>query len=179
MAFLLRKIRKNRWYKTEKIDWLPSGELPADPLNDLGTKSNELSVFHVSADESNLNRILASLATNVEQLSHVDFALFDEELISELGIKIKKSKGDLPDEQVNNWHSDLFELSATKLLLLAKAISNNAKFDRKLHTQILELIADMISSGQIDRSRIKWKSLDDFEKLDKLLTERAKKHHSK
>lgn len=53
MAFLLRKIRKNRWYK-EQIEWLPDGELQADPLSDLGTKSNELSVYHVVIDESNL-----------------------------------------------------------------------------------------------------------------------------
>ncbi len=173
MSLLLRKIRKNRWYKTEQLDWLPSGELPADPLSDLGTKSNELSVFHVSTDESNLNRIVASLATNVNQLSNVDFALFDEKLISELGIRIKKSKGDLPDEQVNNWHSDLYELSATKVLALAKAINDKAKIDRKLPLQVLNLIADMLISGQLDRSRIKWKSQDDFEKLDKLLEERA------
>src|SRR5215510_4864620 len=106
MAFLLRKIRKTRWYRTESFDWLPNGELPADPLSDLGTKSNELSVYHVAADESNLDRIIASLAANVDQLAHVDFALFDESVISELGIKIKPSKGDLPDDQVNNWHSD-------------------------------------------------------------------------
>jgi len=169
MAFLLRKIRKNRWYKTEQLDWLPDGELPADPLSDLGTKSNELSVYNVSADESNLGRIIASLAANVDQLSHVDFALFDENVISELGIKIKKSKGDLPDEQVNNWHSDLYELSAPNILILAKAINDKARIDRKLPAQILKLIADALTSGQIDRTRIKWKSQEDFEKLDKLL----------
>lgn len=173
MALLLRKIRRNRWYKTEKIDWLPEGELQADPLNDLGTKSNELSVYHVSVDESNLDRIIASLAVNSEQLSHVDYALFDENIISELGIKIKKSKGELPDEQVNNWHSDLYELSATKLLVLAKAMNDKAKIDRKALMQVLNVIADLLVKGQIDRSRIKWKSQDDFERLDRLLAERT------
>ena len=172
MAYLLRKIRKNRWTRKEDLSWLSAGELPADPLSDLATQSNELSVYHVSDDASNIDRIIASLAANVEQLSNVDFAVFDENIISELGIKIKKSKGDLADEQVNNWHSDLYELSGTKILILAKAINDKAKFDRKLPAQILGLIADRLTGGQIDRTRMKWKSEDDLRKLDKLLSER-------
>ena len=172
MAFLLRKIRKNRWYK-EKFDWLPDGELQADPLSDLGTKSNELSVYHVVIDESNLDRIIASLAANSEQCDNFDFAIFDENIISELGIKIKKSKGELPDEQVNNWHSDLCELSATKLVILAKAIYDKAKTGRKVPEQVLNLVADSLRKGRIDRGRIKWKSQNDVEKLDKLLAERT------
>lgn len=173
MAFLLRKIRRNRWYKTEPIDWLPDGELQADPLSDLGTKSNELSVYHVVIDEANLDRIIASLAANSEQWDNFDFAIFNENIISDLGIKIKNSKGELPDEQVNNWHNDLCELSATKLVILAKAIYEKARIDRKTPAQVLNLVADFLMNGQIDRSRIKWKSQDDLDKLDKLIAERT------
>lgn len=155
------------------MDWLPERELQADPLSDLGTNSNELSVYHVVIDESNLDRIIASFVANSEQLSHFDFAIFDENIISELGINIKKSKGELPDEQVNNWHSDLYELSATKLVILAKAINEKAKIDRKGLVQVINLVADSLMNGQIDRSRIKWKSKEDFDRLDKLLTERT------
>lgn len=172
MAFLLRKIRRNRWYK-EQIEWLPDGELQADPLSDLGTKSNELSVYHVVKDESNLDRIIASLAANSERCDNFDFAIFDENIISELGIKIKKSKGELPDEQVNNWHSDLCELSATKLVVLAKAIYDKAKTGRKVPEQVLNLVADSLINGQIDRSRVKWAKPEDLAKLEKIISTRS------
>jgi len=172
MTFLLRKIRKNRWYKTEPIDWLLDGELQADPLGDLATKSNELSVYHVVADESNLDRIIASLAVNVEQLSHVDFAIFDEKIISDVGIKMKESEGDLPDEQVNKWHSDLYEISAVKLLTLAKEINDKAKIERRSFMQVLNMVANSLNNNYFDRSRIKWTSQTDLDKLDKLLAGR-------
>lgn len=151
------------------MSWLPDGELPADPLNDLGTQSNELSVYHITANRSNLDRVIAALAANTDNLSNIDFAVFDENVISELGIKIKKSKGKSPDDQVNNWHSDLYELTATKVLSLARAIKDRAKIDRKV--QVLNMVADALINGQIDRSRIKWKSQDDLDKLDKIVAE--------
>jgi hypothetical protein len=67
----------------------------------------------------------------------------------------------------------LYELSATTILALAKAINDKAKIDRKLPLQILNLVADALTNGQIDRTRIKWKSQEDFEKLDKVLADSA------
>ena len=171
MAYLLRKIRKTRWVTTEDMTWLSDGELPADPLNDLGTQSNELSVYYITASESNLDRVIAALAANADNPSNIDFAVFDEEMIPELGIRIKKSNGMLPDEQVNNWHHDLYELSATKILSLARAIKGKARIDRKM--QILNMVADSVIKSQINRSLIKWKNQADLDKLDKLVSERA------
>ena len=99
MTFLLRKIRKNRWYKTDEMVWLSDGELPADSLSDLATQSNELSVYHISINESNLDRVIAALAANSGFLSNFDFAIFGDEIVSEIGIKIKKSPGDSPDDK--------------------------------------------------------------------------------
>lgn len=69
MARILRKIRKNRWYKTEEISWLPDNELQADALDDLRTKYNELSVYRIDENESNLDRVIAALATNTDNPS--------------------------------------------------------------------------------------------------------------
>ena len=142
MTYLLRKIRKNRW--TEEIAWLPGKELQADALNDLGTKSNELSVYHIAQNQSNLDQVVAALAVNTTDPSNIDFALIEENIVSELGIKIKKSKGELADDQVNNWHSDLHELSASKLLSLAVAIKREAKIERKAPIQILNMVANSL-----------------------------------
>lgn len=173
MAYLLRKIRKSRWYKTEETNWLNNEELQADALDDLRTQSNAFSVFHINQEETNLHRVVAALAANNKFLSNFDFALFDEEVISETGIKIKKSLGDSPDDQVNNWHSDLRELSAQKLLHLASQIRTRAKINRMNHLQVLNLVADSLINGRIERSHIKWESQEDLAKLDKIVNNRT------
>ncbi len=173
MTFLLRKIRKNRWYKTDEMVWLSDGELPADSLSDLGTQSNELSVYHISINESNLDRVIAALAANSGFLSNFDFAIFGDEIVSEIGIKIKKSPGDSPDDQVNNWHSDLLELSAQKVLSLASQIQARARIKRITHKQVLNFVADSLINGQINRSHIKWESQDDQDKLDIVIAARS------
>jgi hypothetical protein len=166
MAYLLRKIRRNRWYKTEETTWLAENDLQADALNDLGTKSNELSVYHI-------NRVIAALAVNANNPSNIDFAIFSEDVVSAVGIKIKKSQGELPDEQVNGWHSDLYELSALKLLNLATTIKAMAKIERKSPMQVFNIVADSLINGQIDRSKIKWTNPEDFSKLDKVIVTRS------
>lgn len=171
MGYLLRKIRKNRWITYEDMTWLLDGELPADPLNDLGTQANELSVYHVTENESNLNRIIAALAVNTTEPSNIDFALFSEDVVVNLAIKIKKSKGELADDQVNNWHSDLHELSAVKLLNLAKEIKTSSKrIDRKPPLEVLNVVANSVVNGYIDRSRIKWVKSQDLEKLERAIS---------
>lgn len=169
MAYLLRKIRKIRW--TQEIDWLLDEDLQADTLGDLGTTSNELSVYHVDHNKNNLRRIISALAVNTKEYSNVDFALFDENLIAELGIKMKKSKGELADEQVNQWHSDLYELTASKLLELAKSIKKNSIIERKMPKEVLALVADSLQNDFLDRSRIKWKA-EDLVKVEELTTKK-------
>jgi len=173
MALLLRKIRKSRWYKTESMSWLSENELPADSLSDLGTKSNELSVYHISLNESNLDRVIAALAANSGFLSNFDYAIFNEEMLSNSGIKTKKTPGDSSDEQVNNWHIDLYELSAHKLLNLALQIKHHASIKRLSHKQVLNFIVDALISGHINRSNIKWESKEDQDMLDRLIAERS------
>jgi hypothetical protein len=169
MAYLLRKIRKARW--TQEVDWLLEEDLQADALGDLGTASNELSVYHVAENRDNLNQVIAALAVNTKESSNIDFALFDENLIAELGIKIKKSKGELADDQVNNWHSDVYEISASKLLVLAKSIKKKAAIDRKMPKEVLTVVADSLQNNLLDRTRVKWKT-EDVEKVEEIIAKR-------
>ncbi len=168
MAYLLRKIRKSRWYRTKDIAWLPDNELQADALDDLRTTCNELSVYYIDENESNLDRVLAALAANADNPSHVDFAIFDQTILSDIGISCKGSRGELPDEQVSNWHNDLYELSASKLLELALAIKATARIERKGYRQILELVAESLVIGRIDPARLKWKKKY-IDKVDEII----------
>jgi hypothetical protein len=172
MAYLLRKIRKNRWYKTEELTWLPENELQADALDDLRTKSNELSVFHIDQDTSNLNRVVAALAISFDDPSNFDFALLNEETMSEMGIKWKRSPGALSDKEVNNWHSDLYELSDSRLLELARTIKTKAIIERRDYAEVLNIVATSLGDGHIDRSKIRWKKRD-LEDLDALIASQS------
>ena len=69
MPLFLRIIRKAKWYKNEQVPWLPEGELQADTLTDLSTKSNELSVWHIEDDRSNLEQVVTALAAGRDHLN--------------------------------------------------------------------------------------------------------------
>ncbi len=160
MPLILRKIRKARWYKDSKSNfpWLLDEDIPADPLGDLATNNNELSVWQVEDDKSNLHGVVVALAANSDDISNLDYALFDQQLLNEINIAIKPSKGVSPDEIANlNWHSDLVELSARKLVDLAKAVLVNAEIKRIPEKEILHLLVQAVLSGQIERAKLRSK----------------------
>ncbi len=45
MTLLLRAIRKGRWLDAVGLDWLEEDDVAADPLADLTTRQNTLSVW--------------------------------------------------------------------------------------------------------------------------------------
>jgi hypothetical protein len=85
MALILRIVRKSRWSFTPP--WLSEDDLQADSLVDFSTKKNELSVWHIDKDESNLKRIISALAANRDTLSNFDYALFDKKILIDNNIK--------------------------------------------------------------------------------------------
>lgn len=155
VPFILRKIRKSKWYKHERVPWLAEGELQADALGDLQTSNNELSVWQVEDDRSNLERIITALAANSDHISNLDYALFDAQVLLELNIQSKHSRGNTPDEEANVWHLDLIQLSAQKLMKLAKAIMTDGEKVRFLPKELLQSIRQAMTSGQIDRAKLK------------------------
>lgn len=167
---VLRQIRKAKWYKHENVPWLAESELQADALGDLHTTHNELSVWYVEDNRSNFERIVAALAANRDRISNFDYALFRQEHLSEINIKVKHTEGDSPDEEANaTWHYDLVELPASKLMELAKAIQANAEIGRFSEKQILQLVAQTVASGHVDLDQTR---LTEKEK-DQVIRQRA------
>lgn len=150
MSFFLRKIRKGRWIEVDEITLLDDGDLPADPLADLNTKDNNLSVWQVKEDESNLNEIVAALAAKSMRLSNFDYLLFRPNLPPKLNVSVVCDKGLTSDETVNNWHCDFVGLSAFKLIKLAKALLTQAEKRRILEKDVAVLIIDAMRSGRIN-----------------------------
>lgn len=155
MPLLLRAIRRNRWYTSDTVSWLPKGEIQADPLGDLATGNNTLSVWQVEDDKSNLEQVIAALAASRDTVSNLDYAIFDVDLLSSIGIKIEVNEGATPYEMANRWHRDLVELTATKLVRLAEAILVHSHRERVPEKKVLRLIKDAVQNGQIDKTKLR------------------------
>jgi len=174
VSFILRKIRKGRWHGSDVLKWLPANELPADSLVDLATKDNQLSIYIVEGDRSNLDRIIAALSANCDFISNFDYALLDKEVLDVIKIKMTNVKGETPDEEVNAVHRDLVELSASQILELAAAISAKAERGRLTNKQVLRVLANAVGSGHIERDKLKLKA-DELAKIDNELKERTER----
>lgn len=155
MPLFLRVIRKNRWYTTsEAVPWLLEGEIQADPLGDLATRNNTLSVWYIEDGSSNLEQVITALASSRDSISNLDYAMFDAELLVQTGIKIEINQGVTPYEAANIWHRDLIELSATKLVRLAENMLAYSKRERFSEKKVLGLIREAVKNGQIDQTKL-------------------------
>ena len=86
----------------------------------------------------------------------MDYALIDQQILPEIGIKIQESKGNSPDEYANAlWHRNLVELSAPKLLQLARSIFAKAEKKRVVHKTIMKNIGQGVAKGELDRNKLK------------------------
>src|SRR5262249_54837104 len=153
VPLVLRKIRKARWLK---LPWLSVDEFQADALTDLTTKGNELSVWLVEDDRSNLPQIVTALAADCDTVSNFDYFLLRESALLRIGIKTIRSKGDSPDETANGrYHQDLIELSAEKILRLAAAIQSEAERSRFSERHVFGFLAQAFAIGQLDRAKVR------------------------
>lgn len=155
MPLFLRKIQKGRWRRDTGLSWLPEGSLPADPLADLNTQNNKLSVWHVEDDRSNLEQIVTALAANRDAVSNLDCMLIDQQILfSEMDVKVEDFAGDTKDAKANVWHRQLSEISAQKLVELARVIMQHAEKKRFSEHQVLALIKKATESGGIDMATL-------------------------
>ncbi len=166
MSFILRIIRKNRWYTDDDYPWLEENEVPADTLGDLVTQNNELSVWSIDDELSNLGRLLAALAANRDKLDKLDYLLFSPEILNQVNIEFQKTDGLLPDIHANDWHISLLNLSAHKASDLATFIwfSPTTQKKRLLKNKIATLLLQSIHEGNIALDQLKPKLRDEIKK---------------
>lgn len=151
MALLLRKVNSRRWLALDGLDWLDEGDIPADPLGDLTTKDNALSLWHIDDDRGNLNRVVAAMATTCDYISKFDYALFDERFLSQIGIDLEQTPAQTPDAEANAaWHYDLKRLSARKLVELAKLILRADNRERINPPRVKSLVTGAVAAGHLE-----------------------------
>jgi len=140
--------------RPEDFSWLKAGEIQADPLSDLRTKENELSLYEYS-EEIDLQRIIAAFAAKRKDLDKVDYISFNPDLLKQAGIKTTRdSNGETADEKVNKWHIALFELSSQKIVALASLLLRDGMSDRKFPKDVGALIIQSVKSGWISKDKL-------------------------
>ena len=155
MPLLLRKVTKPKWNHSLDLSWLRQGEMPADPMADLKTEDNKLSLWHVEDDESNLDQVVTAIAATRDYLDNVDYVLLDQRDMLHLDIHVAKTTGDTPLSEANLWHCDLTHLSAHKLVELAEVMWERCRIERRLKKAVRRLLVGAVESGRIDTSRLK------------------------
>lgn len=169
MAYVLRKVMLSNWGHDPEIGQLSDSELQV-ALRDLQLSNDRLSVFVVDGDKSNLERIVAGLATtNTRSPGDVEFFLLDVQEIETLGITLEETEANTADKTVNSAHRHLVISGKDQLEQLAQALVSKGENDVILEKEIIQLICQGIKSGEIDRNEIKivpksrfWKKLRDL-----------------
>lgn len=155
MPFVLRKIRKAKWHKLGGGSNPVEDEIQADALWDLKTEDNQLSVWHIEDDQSNLDLVLTAVAANCQFIANVDYVLIDQKTLTGLNIQARQTNGNSPYQTANKWHRDLLDLSARRLLELAKEIYKNSDGRmRKGDKEVKQLLVSAVTSRHIDPTNL-------------------------
>lgn len=149
MAKLLRKVKQNRWYRTESQPLLDIGDVPADPLGDLSTSQNRLSVYRVDEGVANVERIARALAVGGQHLDNVSYVLFNASILEKASIGLDPTDGATVDSVVNKCHADLTDLTGKKLVALTRLILLEGESDTVLKKRIVELVREGLSSKEL------------------------------
>ncbi len=161
MAFLLRGFRQGRWYGAIHNADSP---LPADPLADLNTVDNSLSVWAIQDDLRNLPEIVTGLSATREYMSNMDVVLVREENLSEIGIDIGPSPARTPLAGVDAFHCDLIGLTAAAIVSLAETLRRHGLFYRFSEKKVRDLLVAAINAGRLEPTGLGVKILEDLTK---------------
>ncbi|GAB5494644.1 MAG: hypothetical protein Phog2KO_48590 [Phototrophicaceae bacterium] len=161
MPYIFRKIRQSRWLERDFL-WLEHNEIPSDPLADFTTKQGALSIYVLTNSETEtITRVAAAIASTSSSLSNLDYVVIEVEELDQFDFMIESKPATTPDDDVNNMHYDIINLSAQKLVSLTKLFWNNfsqENFGRIPEQIILEQIIFGISQGYMNKQKIKIKS---------------------
>jgi hypothetical protein len=159
-VFVLRGLHHpGRWDKdAPELSLLPLNEVPADPVWDLKTTGNKLSLYLIDGSMENILRVGAALKSGRKEPEQFDYKLISLDAFDTLGIELIVSEGETPDDEVNSWHRDAI-LSANKLVTLTQAFWQNGTQGSFLEHIIADRIRDGVNMNQLDRGRMHQKLL--------------------
>ena len=125
------------WERNLYGTWLQPSEVPADVYRDFRVYAGSLSVWHIEDDKSNLYPVITALASSRHHVETFDYGLFDQALVSLVGIRIDSSAGTTPMPSANGWHRDLMDLTLDRLTELIKPMFDTMDTARLSEDEIL------------------------------------------
>jgi len=147
---VLRGVRQARWYMEYRAPWLDGEDVPADPLGDLRTSSNCISVWELETDLSNLELLITANAAARDKPDPFDYLIFDDSCLGDLGIGIAQTEGKTPCPEANIYHRDLTDLTGLKLVRLIRLIwSQDVEAKREGRKNVESKLSQALASGSI------------------------------
>lgn len=145
MSYLLRKYTINRWIIKDPFS--EDTRFPADPLWDLRTTDNKLSVYFIDDKESNLDKVILALASAPDKKSRDDilaYVLLDPKELKKMKFVIEESKGKTRIQKANESHRNIVGLTAERLIELAKIIYQKTKDESSMGLRNKQTIRTMV-----------------------------------
>jgi len=153
MPQYLLMINKRKWDRLD-VPWLKPNQIQADPLGDLRITEGALSIWHIEDDKSNLDLVIAGLATTRQNVDKFEYGLFDQEIVTGLDLKAQITTGNSPIDAANVWHRDLIELTAEQALNLVNAIFDDFEKYRLYDDEVQARILGAVRDGHIDLHKV-------------------------
>lgn len=139
----------------------------SDAYKSAHTASGRLSLFKVADDESNVGTVIAALAAGPGKasLDIVDYCVFDETVLQELGIREHAVTGDTACEAVNLLHIDA-EFTAFKLTeWIGKLIWGLGDIRRMRKFDVSVAIVSLVETDSCFGVRANMKIVDDARRM--------------
>ena len=159
--YFIRKIRKNRWSKYGELDWLPAGDISADPLGDLATNQHAFSLWKVEDDKNNLDRVIVALAAKTQSLANFDYLLFAADVLDDLDVEITQAPGESFDDEANDlWHFEVYPISASMLVEVARHLYHAGQPLRKQKKElaaIVQRVAEDLARCEVEQLKLHWR----------------------
>ena len=158
MAFLFRKIQDKRFWdkpSEENLTWLPQGQIPASPLTQLRLTDDSMSIYEIEDIQDGVNRVVAALAATRDHLDKLDYLIFEKSLLEGLGIDISERKGTTADDEVNQWHLDLENLTTKTITKLVDNLFYKCETGRKTALEIKDLISNHLEEGFLNPGQVR------------------------
>lgn len=159
MGIVIRKLTKKLWLDLEIANEL--GGLQGDALKNFATTSNTLSLFYID-DTVTPERVAAVIALGRNQFDIVDYALFDEAILGEIGLELDKKPGTTVDVLVNGSHVNVVRLTAEKVRALAERIQLTGQLKTLTTQRLIALSKKLVADGAIALEKVNPKLLPDL-----------------
>jgi hypothetical protein len=155
MAWFLRKVKWNRWQERAVDPLCAYTALPPDPLGDVSTTRRILSLWEVSEDRANLDRIIALLAATVQAPAECAFVIFPATQLVDLELQATKIDGNSPDAAANlKWHFDLHVASADHLVRFARFLLSQGELARRNPTEVKKLLHQGVEKKELNPEKM-------------------------